>query len=277
MALLSVLLPGTARLLAAQADELPQKDELCGAFWGLLALRAAGISRAPASARDPRLDQDAVALAAGTALSPPPRSASLPPGEAGRDDFRLTLAVGDDRARCGTSASGLARAITELSEGALEAVPAGGAWSAHRLSALIASLAALPGPVTAIANVRTGRLWNPRATAAALVAFLESGDHATGPPSDWDAGHFVGLGGVVGGRGGTLAIVLDSYASRGAGGVHLQPLERLAAALAREGEPPGGVLSVVGAAQAGAARAAVRAAGLRAELWDNGSADAQSG
>jgi hypothetical protein len=38
------LLQGARELLAAHARELPQRDDLCGAFCGALALRAAGIA-----------------------------------------------------------------------------------------------------------------------------------------------------------------------------------------------------------------------------------------
>ncbi|MFI5004964.1 MAG: DUF6885 family protein, partial [Solirubrobacterales bacterium] len=37
------LLPGARELLALHARELPQRDDLCGAFCGALALGAAGI------------------------------------------------------------------------------------------------------------------------------------------------------------------------------------------------------------------------------------------
>lgn len=50
------LLPSVAALLAEQAAELPQKDELRGAFCGLLALWAVRVGGA--------LDQDAVAVVA---------------------------------------------------------------------------------------------------------------------------------------------------------------------------------------------------------------------
>ena len=112
------LLPDAERLLAEQAAELPQKDDLCGAFWGLVALRAAGRPAGPAG--DP-LDQEAVALAAGSVLSPPPRTSSLPPGEPGRGDFRLALPTASKGAPAGTSAGGLARAIAELSGGSQSA------------------------------------------------------------------------------------------------------------------------------------------------------------
>src|SRR5207245_10033439 len=57
------LLPGARRLLAAHCRALPQRDDLCGAFCGALALHAAGIDT---SDGEP-LDQDAVALVAGSA------------------------------------------------------------------------------------------------------------------------------------------------------------------------------------------------------------------
>ena len=58
------LLPGARRLLKAHARELPQRDDLCGAFCGALALQAAELA---AHTGEP-LDQDAVALAAGSVV-----------------------------------------------------------------------------------------------------------------------------------------------------------------------------------------------------------------
>src|SRR5262249_3128835 len=58
-------LPGARALLAIHSRELPQRDDLCGAFCASLALRAAGVED---HAAEP-LDQDAVALAAGSIVS----------------------------------------------------------------------------------------------------------------------------------------------------------------------------------------------------------------
>ena len=58
-------LPGARRLLEIHARELPQRDDLCGAFCGALALGAAGIDEHQGEP----LDQDAVALAAGSVVS----------------------------------------------------------------------------------------------------------------------------------------------------------------------------------------------------------------
>ena len=56
------LFPGGERLLEEHAAELPQKNDLCGAFWGTLALRTVGYSTTPTGGV---LDQDAVAVEAG--------------------------------------------------------------------------------------------------------------------------------------------------------------------------------------------------------------------
>ena len=107
------LLPGARALLAIHARELPQRDDLCGAFCGALALRAAGIE---VHDREP-LDQDAVALAAGSivsALADPglaaPRRAGparLPPVAAAR---RGLLGVRDDGRRARSARSRSSRA-----------------------------------------------------------------------------------------------------------------------------------------------------------------------
>jgi len=291
------LLPGAERLLAEQAAELPQKDELCGAFQGLLALRAAAV------AGSERLDQDAVALAAGSVLSSPPRSGSLPPEERGRDDFRVALPVAAAGAQVGTSARGLARAIERLAGGTLTVVPATGAWSTGALETLLDRALGSPAPLAAIANFDVARLWDaragcPPAPGAAVVPeaianvdvagpelprgdgqrarrYLDEGLDP-GPDSPWRVGHFAALAGVRRGRTGTLVTVIDSYRSLGEAGVHEQPVERVAAALVRDGRRPGGVLLVLPAACASTAREWVRAASLEPMLWDNGSPDVRA-
>ena len=272
---MTLLLPGSAELLAARAGELPQKDQLCGAFWGLLALRAAPAGGGPdrdevALAGAGRLEQDAVALAAGTALGTSPEARVLPPGEPGRDDFRVELPVAGVGEPGGTSATGVARAVAELSGGALTVVPASGDWSGARLRALLERLAALEAPLTCIANLRTGALWGTHPAPAELLAYLETGDAAAGPPAEWDVGHFVALLGLVAGRRGALVAVADSYRSLGHDGVHLQPAERVAEALGARG-----LLVAVERSARAAAEQAVAAAELRCEPWDNGSPDAR--
>jgi hypothetical protein len=266
------LVAGADRTAALHAAELPQKDELCGAFWGLLALRLAGHQESDGAA----LDQEAVALAAGTVLAPGDHVGVLPPGEPGRRDYRLALPVTDRADASGTSAAGVARAVAQLSDGALRAVPIAGPWDDTTVVAAVGIAADVPGTATLIANVSTGPLWGGRPSVPALLGYLATGI-ADGPEADWDVGHFVGVLGTMGGPGGPLAIVADTYGSLGYDGVHLQPVERLAAALRRDREAvDGGLLLVVPSAYAPVADRQLRNAGLVTALWDNGSPDHQA-
>jgi hypothetical protein len=289
------LLPGARTLLAVHARELPQRDDLCGAFCGALALRAAGVEHRG----DEPVDQDAVAAAAGSVVSAHRDASNLPPGESGRRDYRLSLPFVQDAAVSGTTASGVTRAIEELSGGALAAIPCSGPWTAETLGGLFEAAAALEHPVTLIANLDTRHLWGGSARAGELLAYLYEGTQ-TGPPADWEVGHFVCVFGRLQGPRGSLYGVADTYPSLGGGGVHLQPAERLAAAIERRddrsretlapdrsgrhslrshpridqhprfGQPAGGVVVVVAAEEAPRVRAHARASGLRESMWDNG-------
>src|SRR5438874_11857587 len=91
------LLAGARTLLRAHARELPQRDDLCGAFCGALALQAAGLVE-----RDGEpLDQDAVARAAGSLVSRVADTSALPAGERGRRDYRIAPPLIDDPSRSG--------------------------------------------------------------------------------------------------------------------------------------------------------------------------------
>lgn len=262
---------GAERLVELHAAELPQKNQLCGAFWGTLALRAAGIRQTPGP-----IDQDTVACAAGSVLSGA-SSDGLPPGEPGRADYRLLFPIVEDPACSGTSVGGLIRALRELSSGQLEVVPVAGPWSAEAVGLVLDAASACRQPCTPIANVATGRLWGTRPSPASLLAYLNSGNADGGPVSDWDVGHFLGLLGRIEGARATLAIVADTYRSLGWQGIHVQPLERLADALAPTGsERASGVLLVTAADEAAKLGRRLRSAGLDIRPWDNGSLDATS-
>jgi hypothetical protein len=71
---------------------------------------------------------------------------------------------------------------------------------------------------------------------------------------------------------GSLYAIADTYPSLGRDGVHMQPAERLAAAIERRDMPAGGVIAVAFDEDAEAVRADARAAGLVEGLWDNGTA-----
>jgi len=259
------LLRGAPELLEFHAQELPQRDDLCGAFCGALALRAAGIEE---TAGEP-LDQDAVALAAGSVVSRGREPGTLPHGEPGRRDYRLVLPEVADPEVSGTTAAGVRSAIERLSDGRLEAIPLAGPWTTAALDGFFDLAAGLQGEVTLLANLATRHLWGSHAGVPALLAHLLTGER-TGPAPDWDVGHFACVVGCVTGPAGRLYILADTYPSLGDDGVHLQPAERLAAAIDRRDMPAGGVIAVVRPADAAALRSGAAALGLQERMWDNG-------
>jgi hypothetical protein len=262
------VLAGTRELLREHARVLPQRDDFCGAFCGALALVAAGIGGETPGA----LDQDAVALAAGTTVSAVPHTSSLPAGESGRRDYRLTPPFIDDAGASGTNAPGLVRAIEELAGGRLAALPFAGPWTAETLTGLFDAVLALERPATLVANVATRQLWGAGASAAEILDYLAQGA-LEGPAPDWDVGHFTCVVARIEGAAGALYAIADTYPSLGAHGVHVQPQERLALALERPGMAPGGMIAVVDAGDAARVRACAREVGLREEVWDNGSVE----
>lgn len=261
------LVPEPQALASLHGVEMPQKDQLCGAFWGALALAAAGH----------RADQDEVAIRAGTTLATGDPSGWLPPGASPRTDYRLGIPVAEDEHSAGTSATGVARAVEELSDGALVVVPVAGPWSAESVLSLLDAVASsfpageAPG-CTLVANLRTGRLWGSRPGPSVLLDHL-AGRPVEPPAPDWDCGHFLGIAGSVAGPGGSLVVLRDTYRQLGWDGHHLQPAGALVAALARGDGKGGGVLCVCGAAQAGPLGGKLGEAGFQVGLWDNGSAD----
>jgi hypothetical protein len=259
------LLPGARELLALHARELPQRDDLCGAFCGALALGAAGFA---ARGGEP-VDQDAVALAAGSVVSGIRESGVLPHGESGRRDYRIALAQIEDSDLSGTTAAGLLEAIVRLSSDELAVIPYEGPWDARTLAGLFDAAASLERSATLVANFATHHLWGGRPSVIQLLGYLFDGTQ-DGPPPDWDVGHFACVFGRVRGPRGTLYCIADTYPALGIGGVHVQPAERLATALERRDMPAGGMLAVVSADDAEAVRSGADAVGLVEGMWDNG-------
>jgi hypothetical protein len=259
------LLPGSRELLWLHARELPQRDDLCGAFCGALALGAAGIA---AHEGEP-VDQDAVAVAAGSVISGVREAGTLPHGEAGRRDYRLQPPLIEDSDASGTTAAGLLDAIALLSDGALAAIPYTGPWDGGTLAGLFELVAALAHPVTLIANLATRHLWGGHPSVNQLLGYLLDGE-AQGPPPDWDVGHFACVFARVRGPSGNLYCLADTYPALGDDGVHVQPQERLATALERRDMPAGGMIVVSAAEDAAAVRTGAAELGLREGMWDNG-------
>ncbi len=262
------LLPGARELLAAHARELPQRDDLCGAFCGALALGAAGFRE---QGGEP-VDQDTVAVAAGSVVGGERELGALPHGEPGRRDYRLAIPTIEDSDVSGTTCAGVIRAIEELSGGALQAIPFGGPWSVETLGGLYDAAAECERPVSLIANFATHHLWGGRARLEELLVYLIDGE-PEGPAPDWRVGHFACVFGRVRGARGALYAVADTYPALGNHGVHMQPQEALAAALERRDMPAGGMIAVAFEEDAGALRASAGAAGLGEGLWDNGTVE----
>jgi len=259
------LLPGARALLDLHAAELPQRDDLCGAFCGALALRAGGALEHEGGP----IDQDAVAAAAGSLVSRVADPHSLPAGERGRRDYRISPPEIDDGSVSGTTAAGLVRAIEELSGGAMAALPFSGPWSVGALEGLFELALASEPAAAIIANLATRQLWGSRATLSELLAYLYDGE-LEGPPPDWDVGHFSCIVGRACGPSGTLYALADTYPSLGSGGVHMQPAERMALALERPQMAAGGAIAVVAEAHAARVREGAARLGLREQAWDNG-------
>jgi hypothetical protein len=266
------LLPGGRELLRAHARELPQRDDLCGAFCAALALKCGGVEQGDGGP----LDQDAVARAAATVVSRVPDTSALPHGESGRRDYRIEPPLIDDASVSGTNCAGLVAAIGGLSRESLAALPYPGPWTARALDELFGHVAALHRPAAMIANVATRHLWGGAPRIDQLLAFLLDGTD-DGPSPDWDVGHFVCVVGRTRGPGGCLYAIADTYPSLGRGGVHLQPSARLARALARPGMAPGGLVVVVAAEDAPGMRSHAQGLGLVEQVWDNGSVAAEAG
>lgn len=255
-------LPGARAILAEHQREMPQKNELCGAFWVTLALRALDGSD---------LEQDHVGRAASSLLSVVQTSESLPPGEPGRDDYVLDLPRTDDPdIDSGTASEGLMVAARELSDGRLIAIPVSGRWTGDNVKGLLTGVSGLNIDGLVIANSATRFLWGSNIDTQQVLATLIDGD-ATGLAADWNVGHFIGLLGWITGPESDLIICADTYPSLGRRGLHLQPFDAMAASLNRDdSDYSGGILLVVPADVESVVRSLVASLGLAIELWDNG-------
>lgn len=209
-----------------------------------------------------QLDQDLVARRAGTLLPDLAPKLCVPQGADSLLDYRYELSV-VPATQAGTSPEALAGTIEQASGGTLRALPMRAGWEAQHVVRLVSAAPELGARL--IANLRTGSLWGTRPPLTSLLGELE-GEETEGPPAEWDVGHFCELTALVGGRGGSLVVVQDSYPTLGWQGVHLQPPRALAAALERGDGREGGVLCVLAAERADG----VAALGFDVSFWDNG-------
>jgi hypothetical protein len=240
---------------------LQQKDNLCGPFQAARVLRDAGILDWDGV----EVDQDLIALHAGTVLPDEAPQESVPPGAVSRREYRFELPLASDPSVSGTVAADLAGAIEEASGGELRCVPLRCDWSGETVERLMEQ----PGGARLIANLRTGHFWGTRPPLETLLGHL-AGAEVDPPSSEWDVGHFVELVSLVRGAQGSLVVVCDSYPTFGWQAHHLQPPAAVAAALNRGDGREGGVLAVAPAAEAGRVERLAAELGLVVETWDNG-------
>jgi len=245
-----------------ETEGAQQKDNLCGPFWAARVLNESGFS----SWDGEPIDEDLVALRAGTVLPDAHADPGIPPGAISRAAYRFALPTAPVE-QSGTSASGLAGVIEAASARELRCLPLRGAWNADRIERLMDEARDLGARL--IANLRTGRLWGSRPPFGVLLSELE-GRPVQDPAPDWDVGHFVELEMLIRGPQRSLVVVHDSYPSLGWDGWHMQPARVLAAALLRGDGREGGVLAVVPKARAEAARAGAAEIGLDVRTWNNG-------
>lgn len=254
----------SARLISVMADSAgaQQKDNLCGPFWAARVLNESGFSLWDGVP----IDEDLVALRAGTVLPDAQTDAGVPPGAVSRATYRYVLPTAPVE-QSGTSPGALAEVIEAASGRELSCLPLRGAWDVHRIERLMDEARDLGARL--IANLRTGRLWGGWPPFSVLLAELD-GRPVQDPAPDWDVGHFVELEMLIRGPQRSLVVVHDSYPSLGWEGHHLQPPRVLAAALLRGDGREGGVLAVVPKARAEAAMAVAAEIGLDIRTWNNG-------
>jgi hypothetical protein len=256
------VVPGPRDFALLHELTIPQKDQLCGPFWAALILSAAGSAAS----------QEEVALGAGTTLAEGDPARWLPPGAPPQTDYTATIPVAPEEASSGTSVSGVARSIEELSGGTLVAVPVAGPWNPDAVVSLVEISASQAPECVLIANLRTGRLWGSRPPARLLLDHL-LGRPVAAPPPDWDCGHFLTIAACMSGPGGALIALRDTYPQLGWDGYHLQPAGAVAAALQRGDGREGGVLCVCEAPVAEPLAGRLGEVGFELRHWDNGSAD----
>lgn len=248
--------------LGGEHTSLQQKDNLCGPFHVARLLRDAGITEWEGQP----LDQDLVALRAGTLLPARTTGPQVPPDALSWSDYRYELALAEPE-DAGTQPGDLAHAMHELSQERLACVPLSGRWDGEVVQRVVARGRAAGARL--LANVRTGRLWGSRPPLHVLLALLDGHEPPEPPAADWDVGHYVELLQLVCGAAGGLVVVRDSYPSLGWSGHHLQPPATLAAALMRGDGREGGMLAAVAPSDAAAVQAIAAELGLEVRLWNN--------
>ena len=238
---------GLAQLYAAERQQM---DNLCGCFWATLALRAAGIDA----------DQDGVAVAAGAILPGGDPQTHVAPGATPRNDYRVELPVdstpGRRRHRRAGGRTRDREPVPGRPGGDPGRRPVDGRDRAgphgRRTRAPPSSPTSAPGS----SGARTCLRGRCSRTSAARTS--------SRPPPTGTSATSSNFAALVRGPAGDLVVVRDTYQELGLDGHHLQPPDRVAAALRRDDGHEGGVLAVVESSAAPALRERLERERLRA-------------
>ena len=255
-------MPAQVVSTSAGSKGAQQKDNLCGPFWAARVLAEAGFTEWAGES----IDEDLIAIRAGTVLPDSNMESALPPGAMSRASYKYELPVASIEAS-GTSPRALMQAIEQASAGVLRCIPIRGQWTAERVERLVDEAPKLSARL--LANLRSGLLWGSRPPLDVLLDEL-AGRPVKAPAADWDVGHFVELEMLIRGPQRALVVVHDSYPTLGSDGRHLQPPRAIAAALLRGDGREGGVVAVMRREKADATAALVAGLGLDIGVWNNG-------
>lgn len=91
------------------------------------------------------------------------------------------------------------------------------------------------------------------------------------PFDDWDAGHFVGIGGLWSSSSQTWMLLLDSYKERGFNGYQPQPSEMIRQGLIRSDSRGGGIQLIIESKRLEMVIKELSAIDIEFAMWDNGS------
>jgi hypothetical protein len=181
----------------------------------------------------------------------------------------------------GTSPTGIARAISIASDGALVTVPVPSRdrsgsvlLTRQRFDALLDLIEVHLGDwgVHPIANLEVDQLLDATSDSFTAEALMSTDPAAAIPREHWGVGHFVGIGAIWRADDGRRWVLfLDTYKARGFDGYVPMPAEWLRHAIVREDGRDGGLLLVMRRSALDAARRAIEDLGLDIRMWGNGS------
>jgi hypothetical protein len=195
--------------------------------------------------------------------------------------YRFPMRSSADPAEVGTSAEGVARAISLATAGRLATVPIPGRTAAGRpqlgpdaWEALLELIEHdfVAGGLDVLFNYETDQLLAARDTAYNAINLRRPDAASVIPRDSWGVGHFVPLIGLwrrpAGDR---WLVILNSFKARAFSAVEPQPADLMRRAVVREDGRGGGVLLMVPSERAAALIDRFEATGLEVRTWSNGS------